>query len=252
MYTEPERAASGAADLLAELGAHVPVLYDEKDGSGGDQEKLAVPERPDGHDGHVPGGGDEADGRGSARPVAPACRRIFRRSSGSGKRASPSWARWSWPIRRQGGRARHHRDERKDHDDFPRRGDHGGGLSGSICRRQYRKCLHGEALKTTDTRPWSAEISSFQLETIHEFRPHVSAILNITEDHLNRHHTMEEYIRVKELITCNQTKEDVCVLNHEDPVLRAFGETSCPARVFWFSSAEGAGRGIFLRDGDGS
>ncbi len=49
-----------------------------------------------------------------------------------------------------------------------------------------------------------AEISSFQLETIDEFGPKVSAILNITEDHLNRHHTMEEYIRVKELITKNQ------------------------------------------------
>ena len=61
-----------------------------------------------------------------------------------------------------------------------------------------------------------AEISSFQLETIDEFAPKVSAILNITEDHLNRHHTMEEYIRVKELITQNQGTEDVCVLNYED------------------------------------
>ena len=54
----------------------------------------------------------------------------------------------------------------------------------------------------------------------------VSAILNITEDHLNRHHTMEEYIRVKELITENQGTEDVCVLNYEDEVLREFGKTS--------------------------
>ena len=61
-----------------------------------------------------------------------------------------------------------------------------------------------------------AEISSFQLETIEKFAPKVSAILNITEDHLNRHHTMEEYIRVKELITKNQGTEDVCVLNYED------------------------------------
>mgnify|MGYP000832728847 FL=1 len=60
-----------------------------------------------------------------------------------------------------------------------------------------------------------AEISSFQLETIDQFRPKVSAILNITEDHLNRHHTMEEYIRVKELITKNQGPEDVCVLNYD-------------------------------------
>ena len=107
----------------------------------------------------------------------------------------------------------------------------------------------GEALKTSETSVIVAEISSFQLETIHEFRPHVSAILNITEDHLNRHHTMEEYIRVKELITCNQTKEDVCVLNHEDPVLREFGEKHCPARVFWFSSAEELEEGIYLSGG---
>ena len=107
----------------------------------------------------------------------------------------------------------------------------------------------GEALKTSETSVIVAEISSFQLETIHEFRPHVSAILNITEDHLNRHHTMEEYIRVKELITCNQTEEDVCVLNHEDPVLREFGEKHCPARVFWFSSAEELEEGIFLCGG---
>ena len=49
--------------------------------------------------------------------------------------------------------------------------------------------------------------------------------MNITEDHLNRHHTMEEYIRVKELITGNQTKDQVCVLNYEDEVLRTFGES---------------------------
>ena len=80
-----------------------------------------------------------------------------------------------------------------------------------------------------------AEISSFQLETIDEFAPKVSAILNITEDHLNRHHTMEEYIRVKELITENQGTEDVCVLNYEDEVLREFGKHLTP-RVVYFCS----------------
>ena len=69
-----------------------------------------------------------------------------------------------------------------------------------------------------------AEISSFQLETISTFHPNVSAILNITPDHLNRHHTMENYIRAKEDITLNQTADDVCVLNYEDEVLREFGE----------------------------
>lgn len=93
-----------------------------------------------------------------------------------------------------------------------------------------------------------AEISSFQLETIDQFRPKVSAILNITEDHLNRHHTMEEYIRVKELITKNQGPEDVCVLNYEDEVLRKFGENIVP-KVVYFSSIRKLDRGIYL-DGD--
>ena len=76
----------------------------------------------------------------------------------------------------------------------------------------------------TDDSVTVAEISSFQLETIDRFRPKVSAILNITPDHLNRHHTMEEYIRVKEQITKNQTGEDTCILNYEDPVLRKLGK----------------------------
>ena len=106
-----------------------------------------------------------------------------------------------------------------------------------------------EALNTTEHSTVVAEISSFQLETIKAFHPAVSAILNITEDHLNRHHTMEEYIRVKEMITLNQTKSDVCVLNYEDAVLRSFGETACPARVIWFSSARELPEGLFLKDG---
>ena len=80
-----------------------------------------------------------------------------------------------------------------------------------------------------------AEMSSFQLETIHSFAPKVSAILNITPDHLNRHHTMEAYIAAKENITVNQTEEDTCVLNYEDEVLRPFGET-LKAKVIFFSS----------------
>ncbi len=105
----------------------------------------------------------------------------------------------------------------------------------------------GEVLRTEPESVTVAEISSFQLETIDTFRPAVSAILNITPDHLNRHHTMEEYIRVKELIAKNQTKDDVCVLNYEDPILREFGEGGCPARVVWFSSARELPEGLFLR-----
>ena len=95
-----------------------------------------------------------------------------------------------------------------------------------------------------------AEISSFQLETIHTFHPHVSAITNITPDHLNRHHTMEEYIRVKERIAENQTGEDVLILNYEDEVLWAFGNGIGPdgPKVWWFSSARVLERGMYLED----
>ncbi|MDO4323290.1 MAG: UDP-N-acetylmuramoyl-L-alanine--D-glutamate ligase [Lachnospiraceae bacterium] len=94
-----------------------------------------------------------------------------------------------------------------------------------------------------------AEISSFQLETIETFAPKVSAILNITPDHLNRHHTMEEYIRVKELITRNQGPEDTCVLNYEDEILREFG-ASLHTKVIYFSSLHTLKQGIYLEDGE--
>ena len=94
-----------------------------------------------------------------------------------------------------------------------------------------------------------AEMSSFQLETIHEFRPKVSAILNISPDHLNRHHTMEAYIKAKEDIAKNQTKEDTCVLNYEDEVTRKIGE-NVKANVLYFSSQRKLDRGIYLDDGN--
>ena len=103
-----------------------------------------------------------------------------------------------------------------------------------------------KSLEMTDETVTVAEISSFQLETIWKFAPRVSAILNITEDHLNRHHTMAEYIRVKELITSNQGPEDVCVLNYEDEILREFGKSIVPKAVY-FSSARELEQGIFLR-----
>lgn len=93
-----------------------------------------------------------------------------------------------------------------------------------------------------------AEISSFQLETIEEFHPAVSAILNITPDHLNRHHTMECYIETKEKIAMNQTKDDVCVLNYDDEVTRKFGE-NCNASVLYFSRLHTLEKGVYL-DGD--
>lgn len=103
-----------------------------------------------------------------------------------------------------------------------------------------------ECLKTGRDTVTVGEISSFQLETVREFHPAVSAILNITPDHLNRHHTMEAYVLAKEAITVNQTKADVCVLNYDNGYTRAFGER-CPARVVWFSSASELEDGYWLK-----
>ena len=103
--------------------------------------------------------------------------------------------------------------------------------------------------KTDASSMIALEVSSFQLETAPTFRPHGSAILNITEDHLNRHHTMEEYIRVKEEVARNQTMEDFCVLNYEDPVLRDFGEQiKDRVRVIFFSSKQPVEGGIWLAE----
>ena len=102
------------------------------------------------------------------------------------------------------------------------------------------------AMDTREDSVVVAEISSFQLETIHTFAPKVSAILNITPDHLNRHHTMECYVKTKEKIASNQTKEDVCVLNYEDAYTRAFGD-KCPAKVVFFSSKRELADGLFLQ-----
>ena len=131
-------------------------------------------------------------------------------------------------------------------------------LTGAIMKNYYKDVrivgnigipYTSEAATMTDDTVTVAEISSFQLETIHDFCPDVSAILNITEDHLNRHHTMECYIKTKEDITRNQTKDQVCVLNYEDEVLRSFGE-SVPAKVVYFSSHRKLDNGFYLEGED--
>ncbi len=104
------------------------------------------------------------------------------------------------------------------------------------------------ALEMKDSSVTVAEVSSFQLETIHSFCPEVSAILNITPDHLNRHHTMQCYIDTKARIAENQTKDQICVLNYEDPELQKLAD-KIPADVFWFSSVRPLERGIWL-DGE--
>ena len=104
-----------------------------------------------------------------------------------------------------------------------------------------------EALTTTEETVTVAEISSFQLETVHEFKPVVSAILNVTPDHLDRHHTMEAYIKAKTDITKRQTQNEVCVLNYEDEALREFAK-ECPANVVFFSSKRELLDGFYYAD----
>ena len=103
-----------------------------------------------------------------------------------------------------------------------------------------------EALKTSSDSVTVGEISSFQLETVHTFRPAVSAILNITPDHLDRHHTMEAYVEAKETIASNQDKTQICVLNANDPYTAAFGKR-CAARPVYFSSTQELEEGYFLK-----
>lgn len=106
----------------------------------------------------------------------------------------------------------------------------------------------GEVIASTEDSVSVAEISSFQLETIVDFRPCVSAILNITPDHLNRHHTLEKYIEVKEDICKNQTGDDFVILNYEDEELRAFAARTNAKPVF-FSSATVLEDGFYYKDG---
>lgn len=127
-------------------------------------------------------------------------------------------------------------------------------LTGEIMKAQYDSVFvvgnigepyTAHALETMDETVTVAEVSSFQLETVMDFRPEVSAILNITPDHLDRHKTMEHYIEIKENITRNQKEGDTCVLNFDDAVLREFGET-LKINVVYFSSREKLKKGYYM------
>ncbi len=105
----------------------------------------------------------------------------------------------------------------------------------------------GVALDTREDSVIAAEISSFQLETIVDFKPAVSAILNLTPDHLDRHGTMEVYGDTKLSVSRNQTKEDVILLNYDDPITRGMADRT-NARPVMFSRKEDLEEGILLKD----
>ena len=94
-----------------------------------------------------------------------------------------------------------------------------------------------------------AEISSFQLEGVHEFRPHIAVMLNLTPDHIDRHGSFEGYGATKQKLFALQTKQDFAVLNHDDPWIRAMAER-IGSRVFFFSRQSTLAEGAFVADGE--
>lgn len=92
------------------------------------------------------------------------------------------------------------------------------------------------------------EISSFQLETIQEFRPWIAAILNITPDHLDRHHTFQAYIDAKARIFENQKASDFALLNADDPNLAGVKQ-GIKGALNWFSRQQAVENGAYLENG---
>ena len=100
----------------------------------------------------------------------------------------------------------------------------------------------------TDDDLTVAEVSSYQCETISTFHPHVGAVLNITEDHIARHGSMEAYIGMKRRIFANQTGEDWAVFNADDPTCREMAK-GLAAKIAWFSRTQKVDCGAWVRDG---
>jgi UDP-N-acetylmuramoylalanine--D-glutamate ligase len=106
-----------------------------------------------------------------------------------------------------------------------------------------------EAVRRTDWDWIVGEISSFQLEAIHDFRPRYALLLNITEDHLDRYPDMAGYVAAKLRIFENMAGSDVAVLNAEDSLVLDAGKTIKPNRVL-FSSCRLLPEGMGFEDGD--
>ena len=102
-----------------------------------------------------------------------------------------------------------------------------------------------EAVNSTVEDWLVTEVSSFQLETTSEFRPLVSAILNLTPDHLNRHGTMEAYGAAKAKVAANQTEDDFLIINYDDAQAYALSKDT-KATVIPFSRQEKLDRGAYL------
>jgi len=94
-----------------------------------------------------------------------------------------------------------------------------------------------------------AELSSFQLEAIRDFRPHVAVLLNISPNHLDRHPSFEAYAQAKRQIFRNQRADDYAILNADDPWVRSLGPALVSRKVF-FSRLQPVPRGLFVSNGN--
>ncbi|MBQ9961065.1 MAG: UDP-N-acetylmuramoyl-L-alanine--D-glutamate ligase [Firmicutes bacterium] len=130
-------------------------------------------------------------------------------------------------------------------------------LVGEIFKKSGRKtsvvgnigvAVISKALETDEDDWLITETSSFQLQTIKYFKPMVSAILNLTPDHLNRHHTMENYGLAKARIFENQDEQGFCIINGDDEACCKLAENS-KAKVVYFSSTKELEEGAFVKDG---
>lgn len=92
------------------------------------------------------------------------------------------------------------------------------------------------------------ELSSFQLEACKTFRVHIGLALNLTDNHLDRHGTMENYAACKAKLFANQTSADTAILNSDNVWTRAFAQAT-PARAIWFSAASLLDSGYWLEGG---
>jgi UDP-N-acetylmuramoylalanine--D-glutamate ligase len=128
-------------------------------------------------------------------------------------------------------------------------------LVGEILAKSGKKTLVGGNIgtpvislagKSTADTISVLEISSFQLETIRQFRPWIAAILNITPDHLDRHHTFQAYVDAKARMFENQKSDDFAVLNADDPACVAL-KGKVKAGLFWFSRKQAIENGAFLK-----
>jgi len=108
--------------------------------------------------------------------------------------------------------------------------------------------LSSIALKSKKDDILVTEVSSFQLESVKTFRPRVAALLNISEDHLNRHKTMAQYIKLKQRLFENQTETDIAILNLEDPVVAKMA-SKIKSKVLFFSRIQKVEAGAYVGKG---